>query len=150
MKKSTALIVVLVLLVSLTTGCTVNFSKSFTFDVETGDNIKLKLDISDDYDISSDLPFSISCGGKTLSQGTFIFAEAYEEYIDAAQSDGKVKSLDSGERDGNDYYFWCYDDSEWNYVILINGSNTAIILANNVSEESAEECFKRLTISVVE
>lgn len=150
MKELTAFVVVLLLLVSLNTGCAAHSSKSFTFDVETGDSIKLKLDTSDDYDISSDLPFTISREGKALSQGTFIFAEAYEEYIDAAQSNENVEFLGSGERDGNDYYFWCYYDSEWNYVILINDSNTAIILGNNVSAESAEACFKRLTISVDE
>ena len=56
--------------------------------------------------------------------------------------------LDSGKKDGNDYFFWCYNDTEWNYVIKINGSNTGIVLGNNVSEESAKECFNRLTITV--
>lgn len=148
MKKITALIVSFVLLMSMFAGCNVNSSKSFTFNVETGDSIKLKLDTTDDYDISSELPFVISCGDEVLSQGTFILAETYDEYVATASDAEKAKKLDSGKKDGNDYFFWCYNDTEWNYVIKINGSNTGIVLGNNVSEESAKECFTRLTITV--
>lgn len=150
MKKVTALIVSLVLLMSMFAGCDVDRTKSFTFDVETGDSIKLVLDTTDDYDLTSELPFTISCGDEVLSQGTFIFAETYEEYIDTVLSDENAKPLGSGTKDGNDYYSWCYNDSEWNYVIKINGSNTGIILGNDVSEEAARECFNRLTVSVEE
>lgn len=150
MKKIIVLIVSFVLLMSLTTGCNTNFSKSYTFDVETGDSIKVELDATDDYDLSSEMPFAISCDDEVLSQGTFIFAEEYEEYVEAVLSDENAKLLDSGKKDGNDYYFWSYKDSEWNYVIKIKDSNTGIVLGNPVSEESAKECFDRLTISLEE
>jgi hypothetical protein len=160
MKKITALILFVGLLMSLFTGCHLNREtrqnyrtnqfKSFTFNVETGDRVKVKLDTSDDYNLSSELPFTISCDDETLSQGTFIFVEAYEEYVDAVRSDENAEPLDSGTKDGNEYYFWCYKDSEWNYVIKIKDSNTGVLLGNPVSEESAKECFDRLTFSLEE
>jgi hypothetical protein len=52
--------------------------------------------------------------------------------------------LDKGNGDGIKYVFWNYDDKEYNYVILIKGSETGIILGNNVSRETAEEVFSRL------
>lgn len=45
---------------------------------------------------------------------------------------------------------WNYNDSEFNYVVMINGTNTGMLIANNISEESAKECFDRLEIKVKE
>lgn len=45
---------------------------------------------------------------------------------------------------------WNYNDSEFNYVVKINGTNTGMLIANNISEESAKECFDRLEVKVKE
>lgn len=63
-------------------------------------------------------------------------------------NDENATILDSGEKDGCEYVMWNYNDSEYDYAILIEDSNTGILLGNDVSEESAKECFQRLTISV--
>lgn len=146
LKKMGLLISGMVLLLSLA-GC--NSSKAFTYSVETGDSVKVSLDTSDKYDMTSDLPFAISCDGETFSQGLFITAENYSQYVEVVNTDETAALLDSGSKDGNQYIFWSYNDSEYNYAILIGDSNTGMILANNVSEESARECFNRLTVSIV-
>lgn len=74
------------------TGCTTN--KSYTFNVETGDKIKVGLNTTDGYDLSSDLPFTISKDGETLSQGTFIKVSYYDEYVKVANTDSLVKIID--------------------------------------------------------
>lgn len=145
--KRLVIAVVAVLMMITLLGCETTKTKSFTFNVDNGDAIKLSLNIKDDYDISSEIPFQISCGGAVLSQGTFIQSEAYAQYVAAVQSDENATLLDSGMKDGNEYVFWNYNDTEFNYVILIADSNTGIILGNDVSEESARECFNRLTIT---
>ena len=119
---------------------------SYTFKVETGDNIIVSLVSNDGYSLSSDIPFVISKGKKELSQGTFIWADYYDAYVDSVSSDEKAKIIDEGEKDNYSYVMWNYDDSEFNYVIKINGTNTGILLSNNISEESAKECFERLEI----
>ena len=45
-------------------------------------------------------------------------------------------------------FFWSYQDAEYDYAILIEESETGIILGNNVSEDSAKECFERLHFEI--
>ena len=144
-KKISMLLSGMFLLLSLA-GC--NSSKAYTYSVETGDSVKVSLDTSDKYDITSDLPFAISCDGTILSQGIFITSDNYSEYVDVVNADSNATLIDSGSKDGNKYIFWSYNNAEYNYAILIGDSNTGVILANNVSEEAAKECFGRITISI--
>lgn len=150
MKKVLAIVLSVVLLVCLFTGCTTKSSKTYTFTVDNGDKIKVTLDTTDNYDITSEVPFAITCDGKTLSQGSFVLAESYQQYVSVVNTDENAQMIDSGTKDGNEYIFWCYNGSEYNYAILIKGSNTGIVIGNPVSEESAKECFNRLTIAVEE
>ena len=147
MKKRLVYVFAILSMMILFVGCgNAKTSKTYTFNVETGDSVKVKLDTSDKYNITSEVPFEISQDGDIKSQGTFIFGEAYEQYKDVVDTDENAELLDSGNKDGNEYVFWSYNDSEYNYAILIKGSSTGLILANDVSEESAKECFNRLTI----
>ena len=147
MKKRLVYVFTILSIMILFVGCgNTKTSNTYTFNVETGDSIKVKLDTSDKYNITSEVPFEISQDGDVKSQGTFIFGEAYEQYKDVVDTDENAELLDSGNKDGNEYVFWSYNDSEYNYAILIKGSSTGLILANDVSEESAKECFNRLTI----
>lgn len=146
MKKIFSTILLTIAVLVTLTGCTT--SKSFTYNVSTGDMIKVELDTSDGYDIASDLPFTISKDDKTLSQGDFITLDGYKQYMEAVDSDEKVKIIDSGSRDDVTYTFYSYNNSEFNYIIKVNGSNTGIILGNPNSKSEAEECFKRLTFSM--
>ena len=148
MKKIIILLLCVVIMSALIVGCRTNSSKAYTFTVDNGDKIKITLDTSDDYDISSDLPFTISCDEEMLSQGSFILDETYEQYVSIVETDEKAKLLDSGTKYGHKYIFWCYNGSEYNYAILIDDSSTGIIIGNQVSEESAKECFNRLNITV--
>ena len=147
MKKKLVYMFTILSIMILFVGCgNAKTSKTYTFNVETGDSVKVKLDTSDKYNITSEVPFEISQDGDVKSQGTFIFGEAYDQYKDVVDTDENAELLDSGNKDGNEYVFWSYNDSEYNYAILIEGSSTGLILANDVSEESAKECFNRLTI----
>lgn len=152
MRKKRNVLIIICLLVMLTgcgNGVQLKSNKAYEFTVETGDTIQVSLDTSDKYNITSELPFAISCDDKVLSQGDFIIGEAYDEYVNAVQTDSNAKVLDSGTKDCNEYFFWSYNNVEFNYVILIGDSKTGIVLGNNISEESARECFNRLTISKI-
>ena len=146
MKKILCSLVLVCSLVLTLTGCT--STKAYTFDVETGDSIKIKLNTTDGYDISSDLPFTISKDGETLSQGTFITMDGYNQYIDTVNNDINSKVLDSGTKDGITYTFYSYNNYEYNYIIKVDGSNTGILLGNPNSQVEAETIFNLLTFSV--
>ena len=132
-----------IMIVSLT-GCTTN--KSYTYTVETGDKVKITLNTTDGYDLSSDLPFTISKDGNNLSQGTFIQGSYYEQYVNAANTQGQI--IDKGSNDNIEYVFYSYNNSEYNYVIKIKNSNTALLLGNPNSEEEAKKCFDLLSFNL--
>lgn len=135
-------------MICLLTACSTKSSKAYTVTVDNGDKIKVALNTEDNYDLSSEVPFTISRDGKTLSQGSFVLAESYQQYVGVVNTDENAKLIASGTKDGNEYIFWGYNDSEFNYAILIKGSNTGVVIDNPVSEESAKEGFDRMTISV--
>jgi len=148
MKKKFSVLGVMAAMLLLLAGCSATTSKSYTFSVATGDMVKISLDTSDQFDITSDVPFVISQNGETLSQGIFLTAEDYQAYVDAVSADENAVVLDSGNKDGNAYTFWSYQDTEFDYVIMVQDSQTGILIGSNVSEEAARECFERLSISL--
>lgn len=147
MKKIIACIASLVCVAALAVGCTTSSSLSYTYTVDNGDSVKVTLNTTDKYKITSSVPFKIMHDGEELTQGTFIHGDAYEQYKSVVQNDEKSVLLDSGTKDGHEYVFWCYDGMEYNYVVKIADSNTGILLYNPVSEETAKECFNRLTFA---
>lgn len=144
MKKIFKSILLVGIMMLALTGCTTN--KSYTYTVETGDKVKITLNTTDGYDLSSDLPFAISKDGNTLSQGTFIQESYYEEYVNAANTQGQI--IDRGSNDNIEYVFYSYNNSEYNYVIKIKDSNTALLLGNPNSQEEAKKCFELLSFSL--
>lgn len=145
MKRKLRLFLLAIVAIFLVTGCTT--SKSFTYTVTTGDKIKVELNTTDGYDISSNVPFAISKDGETLSQGTFITLDGYEQYLEAVRSDSNAKIIDNGNKNGATYMFYSYNNSEFNYIIKVNGSQTGILLGNPNSQTEAEEVFNLLTFS---
>lgn len=151
MKRNIWIVLFTLCLIFTISGCS-NFKthKSFTFSVDTGDMVRIELETTDGYDLSSNLPFEISQGDAVLSQGIFIEAEQFDSYVEAVETDAKAKVIEASTKDSNEYLFWSYDNSEFNIVIRIHDSNTGILLGNAVSEDSARECFERLSISLDE
>ena len=141
--KKVRSIIIFIVCVCLLTACSVNTYMSFVFNVETGDQIKVKLTTSEGHSLSSDVPFAVSKDDKVLSQGKFIYRETIEKYEAKIKSNKNALLLDSGKKDGNDFLFWKLDN-EYNHVILVDETNTAIVLFNNISKESAEKCFNLL------
>lgn len=129
-------------------GISLKTNISYKFAVDTGDSVKITLDTSDDYSMTSELPFSVSKDGEVQSQGTFITAETYENYEEMIADQDGVEMLDSGSGNGIEYLFWSYNDAEFNYAVLIKGSDTGLLIGNNVSQKSAEDCFGRMTFTL--
>jgi len=143
MKKILSLVLVLGILL-VVSGCTT--SKSLTYNVETGDKIKVELNTTKGYDIDSDLPWTISKDEENLSKGKFLTLEGYEYYMGFIE-DGSVEVIDSGVKDNIEWILY-KTNNEYNYLIKVSGSNTGILVGNNISLESAKECFERLTFEL--
>ena len=82
-----------------------------------------------------------------LSQGTFITLDGYDDYVDRVNNDTNSTILDSGSMNGVTYTFYSYNDTEFNYIIKIDNSNTALLLGNPNSQNEAQTIFELLTFS---
>ena len=146
MKKLIMSITIVGIMLLTLTGCGTT-KKAYTYNVETGDAIEVELTMNGGYDITSDIPFVISKDGKNLSQGSFITDAGYNQYISLVNNDSNSRIIESTTKNGLQYTFYTYNNTEWNYIIKIVNSNSGLLLGNNISEESARDCFERLVIT---
>lgn len=130
------------------TGCTTTLG--YTFSVETGDDVTITLDTTDEHTLTKTVPFEIGLNGTTLTTGIFISASQYDDYVSAVETEPTAVKVDEGEKGDIEYVFYTVNSAEYNYVINIKGSKTGVLLANNVSADSAREVFDKLTITLAE
>lgn len=152
MKKTKSIIsVILALCIAFAfAGCHFDTTKSYKYTVETGEDVCVTLDTTGGYDVTSDLPFTVyDENGTAISEGSFAYGSTYYDYVNIVDSEEESVLLDSGLKDGGQYIFWTYDYSEYNYAILLDGGNTAVILHNVTSEDSAKDIFNRLNFEVL-
>lgn len=126
--------------------CSFETSKSFTFSVETGDNIKVELRTSDGYDMDSNVPFTVTKDGEDVARGTFLYGSSYEEYRTAYESTEDATLLDEGEKDGNSYYAYSLPE-EIDYFVYVADSDTVVVIASINGDEAAADVFNALTFT---
>lgn len=151
MKKFMFLITAVVIMVTAV-ACSVSSSKTVIFSIDNGDVIELKLDTSSGYDISTEVPFSVTSNKEEVASGAFADSSAYEEYSKAIDKEKSATKLEEGEKDGNKYLFWTVDGeshTEYNYIVKVGTSNTVVIIGSTETEEVARETFNRIVISQV-
>lgn len=147
MKKVITMLLVGCLAVLCLVGCgETHTSKSLTFTIETGDKIKITVDTTGGYDFTGNSEFSISKDGETLVQGVFVYVETAHEYYDAVYEDALATVI----KEGDNYIFYNYNDEEYNYIYIVSGTNTGMLIGSVVSEEVAEECFGRMSFELVD
>ncbi len=122
---------------------------SNTYEVNTGDKIVLTLNTSGGYSMTSDMPFSITKDEGIISRGTFIESAAYEVYESSMGLIDGIVNSDKGEKNGISYLYFNYNNTEFDYIIKINDSNTGVLLSNSISEESAKEIFEKLSFDII-
>lgn len=147
-KKIIMLFVLVLAIVLILTGCEKKSNKSYTFNVETGDQIEIKMNTTEGYNLTSKLPIEFSKDDELISQGTFAQEYAYDEYYKLVKNDSDATIIEEKSNSNIEYFFYEYDDSEYNYIIKIKGSKTCFILGNNKSKKSAQEIFERLEFKV--
>lgn len=152
MKKRIALfITVAIVIAMMLTACTTSAEKAVTYNVDTGDSVKIIIDTKGGFDITTDVPFTVSKGDTAIFTGSFIYAEYYDVYHQVVDEDSNAVLLDEGSKDGNDYFCYSFEGNsgtEYDYFILIKDSNTAIAMASLIGEKEASEAFKAMTISL--
>lgn len=153
--KKNILVIIAALLASVMmfSGCSTNANKSVTYQVDNGDSVKITIDTKAGFDISMDVPFTVTKGDTTIFNGSFIYAEYYDTYREIIDTDSNAALLDEGSKDGNKYFFYSFEGNsgtEYDYIILVQNSQTAIAMASLVGEKEALEAFNAMTISLGE
>ena len=138
-------LVLVSLFVILLSGC--SHYKSNVYMASTDEKVKITIKTNGGYDISEDTPFIISKEGNSLSQGTFMFSEYYDDYIDVISKADDTEILMSDKKDNIEYILFS-NNGEYNYVIRINNSKTGILLINNHSLKEAKLCFELLKFTL--
>ena len=148
--------VIVGLVVFFSVGCSTSLTKSYTFKVETGDSVKVTLDISDKYNLKQkDGQFSIEKNKKILSQGMFINKSTYQQYASMLLSndDTNLSVMDKGKTEDYTYFFYEYKgDSgvEHDYVIWLKGSSTGVLMGSLKNKKVAQSVFEKLTFEIVD
>ncbi len=155
MKKRIILFAVLLLILPASAACSTHASKSATFNVETGDKIKVTVDVKAGYDLTMEVPFAISKGDELVLNGTFGLPEAYETYHQLAEADPNATILAEDSKDGNAYFFYTVTNpetqtTEYDYFVQVAGSQTVVIIGSTAEQEAVEAAFAATTIGLAE
>ena len=139
--KKFVFIFIVIALLFVFASCSTYFS--ITYDVETGDSIKVQLDTTSGYELeNTGSTFEIHKNGELVTKGIFLTEDMMAPYLELSEDTDEVTVFD---KDASSVFY--HSGNEWNYVFRIDDSNTGIALVNLNSKESAEECKKLLTIT---
>lgn len=135
--------------------CSTHASKSATFNVETGDQIRVEVDVKAGYDLTMEVPFAISKGDEVVLNGAFGQPEAYEIYHQLAEDDANATILAEDSKDGSSYFFYTVvnpdtQTTEYNYFVQVAGGKTVVIIGSVAEREAVEAAFAATTISLAD
>lgn len=152
MKKRNFLPVVFTLaFVIILSSCSTHSSKSATFTVDTGDSIKVTVDTKAGFDLTMEVPFSVSKENTPIITGSFAYAEYYDTYRQSVDENTDAELLDEGIKDGNDYFFYSVTDGdtdEYYCILKVSNSETMVVLESLTNEEDITEAFDYMTVSL--
>ena len=123
-----------------------------TYNVNTGNKVTVYC-ANKDLDFRPELPFSILDKKTTIAQGNFIPLEQYDAYIEGLKNPLESVTVYQLEtpKENIIYSFYSYVESEkieYNYIIKIKDSNTALVFGSTVSKEAAEKAFDALKLII--
>lgn len=139
MKKIKYLIIALGLI--LLVGCG---AKEKTYEY-TSDNTKekIKVTISDEYTLSEKEPVIIAKDGEEAKL-IFITKTNFEE-LKKLFDNKTLIAIENGKKGENEYYLYKVNE-EYNYVLLINGTETGAALSSK-SEETTKKIAEKISFS---
>lgn len=147
-----SLLAVLILICGMMlTACSTSASKAATFDVDTGDRIKVSVNTKNGLDLTMQVPFTITKDDSTIITGSFTYAEYYDVYRQVVEDDSNIELLEEGNRDGNDYFLYTLEGNagtEYDFIVMVKDSKTAVIMGSLAEKEEAVAAFEAITISL--
>ena len=122
MKKIKYLLLITVVL--LTVGC-FKSEKTYTYKAANTDE-EIKVAIDTDFKLSETEPVKVTKGDEEVASIIFITKTNYEE-VKVLLEDKTLNAIKNGKQDNNEYYIYKVKE-DYNYVLLIDGSNTGVAI----------------------
>ena len=76
--------------------------------------------------------------------------DTYNSYVDNVNS-GSIEILEQGIKDSNSFIFYTVDNGtakEYDFIVMIEGSNTGVLLGGITGQEEVRNCFSNITFTV--
>lgn len=150
-KKLLASILACAMCATLITGCSSSASKSYTFDVETGDRIEVTMDTSGKgYDLSTeDSAFIVSTPDNDEAMtGIFVTTDTWNTYMTLLEEVPHADVKLSGAMG----YYWVIDGEDGSHesdFIFMVSENSGVIIGSLMALDDALETVSRLSFEVV-
>jgi len=147
MKRKSALLVSLILVAVLLAAC--SKTKSFTYSLDTGSSVTVKLDTTDGLDLKDeDGVFSVvDESGEAIIQGTFRTEDAFEEMRSLVEGSSDCNILEK-EEDSITYVVNGEAGLETNRVVKLTDAGVAVVMGSLSDSSVAADAYKKLTFTV--
>ncbi|MBD5158368.1 MAG: hypothetical protein HDT13_12145 [Butyrivibrio sp.] len=155
MKKALKFAALFLAVLTVLCGCTVTKTKesSLTFNVNTGDRIKVTLNRIDGYKMDSKTPFTVSKDDKDIITGSFLTKDGYDQYYELIKGgDSDAEVIKESTKDGNSYIMYKVTSNgktEYDFIVMITNSSTGVLMGSLESEEDAAACFEALKFELI-
>lgn len=144
--RTMAALLSLTLLLGLT-AC--HSSKSFTFQIDNGEQVKVTLNTTDGYDLTQeDGTFAVEEDGKTILYGRFLKPEGFALYQEEMSKQKNAKLVTLEPADSPTLCIYTFDGSagpEVDYLMKLDGGETVVYLYTTKTAAEAEKLVELLT-----
>ena len=142
-------------------GCSTSLSRSYTFNVDSGDSIKVTADLKKDVDIvlknegsgfdivvKDQEPADPEDTSHIILEGSFDYGDAYDAWYETIEADEMYSTLEEGTIGDNPYHF--YDIGAGALWIQVKVGDTTVYLYSIKSVEETKAAFEALSFELVE
>lgn len=139
------------MLITLLAAC--HTSKSYSFQIENGDKIKITLDTSDGYQLAQeDGVFTIVKDDQSILTGCFLTSDGYEEKVATVLASDLADMISATPEDAPTSYFYQFEGeagTETDFLFSIEGTETGAIVGSLSPRAEAEAAFALLQFEKV-
>lgn len=151
-KRFIKLLLLCIFSLALLTAC--NTSKSYTFQTDSGEKIKVTLDTTDGYDlIQKDGTVTVQKDKEDILMGMLLKPEGYEEYVTAIHSSDGINIIEAEPEDSPLFYLYQFEGEagmETTFLFNIEGAKTSALFVSLFSMDQAKAAYERLTFELIE
>lgn len=141
----------LVLMLSLTACQT---SKSYSFQIDNGEKIKISLNTTDGYDLlQKEGVFTIQKDEKDILKGYFLSAEGYEQKVAAVNATKEVEMIEATPEGSPTFYCYQLKSAAWietDFLFRVEGAQTGAMIGSLATLEEAKAAFALLEFEKLE